>query len=155
MIYHGESGLADIGDTVKQAVMDLGPHKSKFDFICVTGMSGALVGAPVAIRLGIPLVVVRKPGDLSHSSRLMINGGAAHGKYLFLDDFISIGMTFRRIHRFMADLKSAEYAGSYLYENRILSWDNDDEAVVCYSDLDDDNLWNVYVRAIPDLEAVA
>lgn len=36
------------------------PHEDKFDAIAVTGVSGALVGMPIAMALGKRLVVVRK-----------------------------------------------------------------------------------------------
>lgn len=145
MIYHGEKGLADIAVTVRDTVKDIGPYKNRFDFIAVTGMSGVLVGSPVAIALNIPLVVVRKKGDNSHSWRPLINGDFAYGKYLFLDDFISIGKTFRRLAKIMSEHNSGpEYAGTYLYENRWLSWDGD--GLVSFSHLHDDSKWCVSIN---------
>lgn len=151
MIYHGENGLADIAQTVKEAVRDISPYKRRFDFIAVTGMSGCLIGAPVAVALGIPLVVVRKKGDTSHSWRPLINGSAAFGKYLFLDDFISVGTTFRRLVNVLSNEDpNPEYAGSYLYEDRVISWDGD--GIVSYRHLHDPAKWSVLVSSPPETD---
>jgi adenine/guanine phosphoribosyltransferase-like PRPP-binding protein len=149
VIYHGETGLADIALTVRAAVMDIGPYRQRFDFIAVTGMSGVLIGAPVAIALDIPLVVVRKKGDTSHSWRPLINGTDADGKYLFLDDFISVGNTFRRLVNVLsAHDSNPEYAGCYLYEHRQMSWDGD--GIIAYAHLHDPAKWCVSVSPLAE-----
>jgi hypothetical protein len=130
MIYSGHTGyLDDIASTVRDVTDDLKPHKQRFDFLAVTGMSGVLVGSPVAIRLHRPLVVVRKDRDICHSGgEDLINRVEANGRYLILDDFISMGNTYRRLReRFDTEELAGRtrYAGTYLYSDHMLSWEGD------------------------------
>jgi hypothetical protein len=137
MIYSGHEGyLDDIAETVRKADDCLRRHKSRFDFLAVTGMSGVLVGSPLAIRLHRPLVVLRKEHDACHSlSGDLINRREAFGRYLIIDDFISSGTTYRRLREFF-DVEDTglaartRYAGVYLYSGQTLSWD--DDGIVTY-----------------------
>lgn len=129
MIYSGHQGyLDDIAVTVREVEQALRPHKQRFDFIAVTGMSGALIGSPAAIRLRKPLVVLRKDDDHHHDGNDVINAAMANGRYLIIDDFISLGTTFDRIRQRFDKFEFAvhtRYAGAYLYSDRLLSWDGD------------------------------
>lgn len=80
-------------DRVRQVTAALKPLKTEFDSIAVRGMSGVLVGAPVALRLHKPLVVVRKETEQRHSSALALNAENVGKRVLFLDDFVSGGST--------------------------------------------------------------
>jgi adenine/guanine phosphoribosyltransferase-like PRPP-binding protein len=125
MIYHGKdhvssnarsiirSDLSDLGRSVQEATDTLQPHISEFDSIAVTGVSGILVGAPVALALGKPIVIVRKPYDDHHNSESVVNQHRAGKRYLFLDDFIGLGRTRERVIEALHD--KSKYAGSYLY----------------------------------------
>ena len=104
----------DLKDTVERAVSTLRPHAGEFDSVAVRGVSGMIVGAPVAIALGKPLIVVRKDTETSHGSALS-NYRHAGGSYLFLDDFISLGHTRRIVMEAMRDKTAARYAGEYMY----------------------------------------
>lgn len=124
MIYSGHRGyLDDIATTVRETTAALKPHKQRFDFIVATGMSGVLVASPVCIRLHRPLVVMRKAGEKSHDHCEIINGQYAEGRWLFLDDFISLGVTYLRVRACFYN--TARYVGAYLYETQLLSWDGD------------------------------
>jgi adenine/guanine phosphoribosyltransferase-like PRPP-binding protein len=114
---HGN--LDDLEAAVRKTTKYLREHSEKFDFIAVRGMSGVLVGAPVALRLRKPLVVVRKPGEDQHSYGKLVNGKHATGRYVFLDDFISGGGTRDAVKQALA---KCTYAGTYLYHSR--PWDN-------------------------------
>lgn len=103
MIYHSTdpdgrtySTLEDLALTVRNATEDLRPHRKEFDSIVVTGVSGLVVGAPVALRLRKPLVILRKASDDSHSGRHE-NIKNVGDRALFLDDFVSGGATQRRV----------------------------------------------------------
>jgi adenine/guanine phosphoribosyltransferase-like PRPP-binding protein len=63
---YAERTFRDLDLCVEQTRRDLEPHKHKFTSIVVTGISGLSVGAPVALALKKPLVVVRKrsPDDV-------------------------------------------------------------------------------------------
>lgn len=93
MIYDSRSHLDNLAGVVDTAVKFLRPRKRHFDSIVVRGQSGVIVGSPVALRLRVPLVVVRKPNDSTHSMYQVINGDNVGFRYLFLDDFISTGAT--------------------------------------------------------------
>lgn len=127
MIYNGhEDLLDDIPYTVRYTTAALRPHKARFDFLAVTGMSGVVIGSPLAVRLEKPLVIVRKPDDSSHSYGDLIGGAAARGRYMFVDDFIASGTTFRRVRERLDALDlDCRYVGAYLYSDKLLSWDGD------------------------------
>lgn len=117
MIYNDEyRGLDDLGDAVDRTAKALGEIADKFDFIAVRGCSGMVVGAPVALRLNKPLVIVRKPEEDSHSfGRSVINAQNAHGRYIFLDDFIASGATHRAVQEMLSLFDDASEVGTYEY----------------------------------------
>lgn len=126
MIYSGRStnfyNLEDLATIVAATVLNLQPHLRKFDFIVVQGMSGVLVGAPVSLMLGKPLVVVRKPGEpchhvhSGHQSRILgAEGIKGYRRGLFLDDFIAGGNTRDRCRRAINE-REALLVAIYTYE---------------------------------------
>lgn len=99
MIYTNNHGgtLEDLADVVNAAVLTLRPKKKYFDSIVVRGVSGMIVGSPVALKLKKPLVVIRKPNENSHSGNsLVVNLKNIGSQWLFLDDFIVSGATKQR-----------------------------------------------------------
>ena len=119
MIYHGSEGLADLRNVVASAVTDLKPVAGRFDSIACTGLSGVAVGVPVSLALDRPVVIVRKPGDAHHGSSVVENVEGMGDKFLFLDDFISLGETARLVVGQLESL-GGKHAGTYLYAKRIL-----------------------------------
>lgn len=124
MIYHTTRGdygdpydLDDLAETVDRAVQDIKPHLSDFDSIVVTGMSGVIVGVPVSLALGVPLVVLRKVSDDTHAFQRTINEGRLGERALFLDDFISGGTTRTRVKQFVT-AQGATLVADYLYRDR-------------------------------------
>lgn len=88
-------GLADVVRTTTEALRQ---QRHAFDSIAVSGTSGLVVGAPVALRLRKPLVVIRKPEDGSHARKgSHVNTSRAGKRVLFLDDFVSSGRTRSRV----------------------------------------------------------
>lgn len=69
----------------------------KVDLSCVivTGWSGALIGIPLADKLGLPITMVRKTSDReAHHSSYEIEGYVKRGTSgLFVDDCFSTGAT--------------------------------------------------------------
>ncbi len=63
--------------------------------IVCTGVSGLLIGPAVATLLKLPLVVVRRKGDPSHSSRPC--EGDRVDPYVIVDDLTASGATIARI----------------------------------------------------------
>ena len=120
MIYTGATdSLRDLDKIVRQTTADLRPYLDRFDVIAVTGMSGALVGAPVALRLKKPLAVIRKDTGDSHHGRGAIIGHAElrQSRALFLDDFVSGGTS--RLRVISAALKvKGKVTAQYLYRDR-------------------------------------
>lgn len=122
MIYGGEAGsgdLTDLSETVTRSIAYLKAHSRRFDFIAVSGMSGVIVGAPVAIALKKPLVIVRKAGDDHHGWEGAITGAKnAKGRYIFLDDFVSSGRTQRYVRDKLNESQvdpNVKYVGDFLY----------------------------------------
>lgn len=83
--------------------------------IAFTGMSGAIMAPMIAARLGVPLILVRKPFDNSHSGR-RVEGAYDADTYLIVDDFISSGDTVRNIvQEILAVNAKARCVGVYSY----------------------------------------
>jgi adenine/guanine phosphoribosyltransferase-like PRPP-binding protein len=68
----------------------------KFDTFVGTGLSGAVIVPRLAEDLGLNWLVVRKDNDGSHSD-LPVEGTLGR-RWLFVDDFVSTGATFKRVH---------------------------------------------------------
>jgi adenine/guanine phosphoribosyltransferase-like PRPP-binding protein len=113
MIYGSGGDLRDLRAVVERAITHLSQHADEFDSIAVRGMSGVLVGSPVALHLDKPLIIVRKPGEQRHSPDLVINKHNAGRRFLFLDDLISTGETRREVGR---ALRPAMEVATYLYQ---------------------------------------
>lgn len=117
MIYHsGSHDLDGLPEIVETAVATLKPHKQKFDSIAVIGVSGLVVGSPVALALGKPLVIVRKPDttERSHSYGAPVNMKHVGKRALFLDDFIASGSTRENVSRVVREA-GARLVGDYTY----------------------------------------
>jgi len=69
----------------------------KYDTMVGTGMSGAIIVPVLARALRKKFLIVRKDEDLksSHASRPWL--GVLGRRWLFVDDFISLGGTFARV----------------------------------------------------------
>lgn len=67
-----------------------------FDTIAFRGFSGAIIGTSVAQQMDKQMILVRKPGDDSHSGH-KVEGHKGVKKYIILDDFIDSGATKRAI----------------------------------------------------------
>jgi adenine/guanine phosphoribosyltransferase-like PRPP-binding protein len=96
---------------IQFAVRALKGHQ--FDAIAFSGMSGALIGPPVAMRLGKTFLMVRK-GSLDESSHspLSLEGDYAAKSYVILDDFSETGATVQRIKKeISAIMPAAKYVG--------------------------------------------
>jgi adenine/guanine phosphoribosyltransferase-like PRPP-binding protein len=90
----------------------------QFDTVIGTGLSGALVVPMLARALDKHFAVVRKP-DNSHSCERI--EGTIGDHWLFVDDLISSGETFRRVREAIQQLvierhgHHTEYVGTFLY----------------------------------------
>ena len=102
-------------EIVNQIVKFLGrPYRRKtFDSIVVRGVSGMLVGSPVAYRMKLPLVVVRK-SDGNHSGQ-SVEGYTYVKNYVVIDDFVSSGDTINEIRAKMQGYNSAKMTGLVVY----------------------------------------
>lgn len=91
----------------------------EFDAIAVRGTSGLLIGAPLAVRLGKNLLVVRKKAAQSHSS-YPVEGMLKfkQPKVLIVDDFCETGNTVYQIHRkIMTHCIEPTIVGVYFYNS--------------------------------------
>lgn len=115
--YDNEKGLSDLQEVVYQTARSIGQHLSEFDSIAVQGTSGLLIGAPVALILDKPLVIVREDAELQcwHSSDVE-NAANAGRRVLFLDDQISSGATLQDVKRKLGEHSEGRVSAIYLYE---------------------------------------
>lgn len=131
MIYHGESGLTDLNCTVRKTTARLRAARTEhpFDSIILTGMSGVLVGIPVALRLKVPAVVLRKDSDNCHTSGKWIGAEHLGVRCLFLDDFTSAGGTLRRVRRMVGQYTDGHsyIYGKYFYSTDKFEWGDEPE----------------------------
>jgi adenine/guanine phosphoribosyltransferase-like PRPP-binding protein len=109
-------------ERIRLAVRALTPWAEYFDAIAFSGMSGALIGPPVALRMGKEIIMVRKGATLpsgniskrstnAHSSHI-IEGDCAARSYIILDDFMDSGKTREHITARIAErMPDADYLG--------------------------------------------
>lgn len=96
---------------IERTVRALKPQLDKFDAIAFTGMSGCLIGPPVAMALGKEVIMVRKPDTSTHSG-YEVEGDYNAKRYIIIDDFRQTGETENRIvHAIKRDIPDAEYVG--------------------------------------------
>jgi adenine/guanine phosphoribosyltransferase-like PRPP-binding protein len=118
--------LAEVFDDF-DALVERARHRMalvKFDTIVGTGLSGALVIPRLAAALGCHWMIVRKDNDNSHSD-YKTEGTLGH-RWMFVDDLISTGTTYKRVREAITDLAgrrdfSTEHVGVYLYADNKLS----------------------------------
>ena len=94
----------------------------KFDAIAFSGMSGALVGPSLADRLNKKILVVRKEADVSSNQHnaYFVEGYRGPGRYIFVDDLIATGSTWKYVRRQLEEFDSSWiYSGSVLYRNKV------------------------------------
>ena len=121
----GEQGdLVDLQDTVNDTLAALTPRASSFDAIVVTGLSGVVVGVPVSLAMGKPLLILRKKDEQSHSQPgSFINSQLLREplRLLFLDDFAVEGETRSRVIDAVTQRGRARVTCEYLYKYE--TWD--------------------------------
>lgn len=99
---------------LRHAKLTLQGWAEDFDTIVVTGMSGALFGAPLAYILNKPLLVVRKELDTTTHGAQRLEGNHGLERYLFVDDMVASGDTLRYVvYGISAKLPNAKLMGIY------------------------------------------
>jgi orotate phosphoribosyltransferase-like protein len=86
------STLKKLVNKIVKAIKESG---IEFDGFVFRGLSGILIGVPVAMKLNKPYAVVRKKTESSHSDYL-VEGWTPY-KYIIIDDFICSGLTIKNI----------------------------------------------------------
>lgn len=95
-------------------------RKTKFDAIVVRGVSGMVIGSPVAYKLKVPLVIVRK-ADGNHSGQ-SVEGYSKFTGYVIIDDLVASGDTIQTIRdeiskEFHYPRSQPKMTGLILYQN--------------------------------------
>jgi len=86
-----------------------------YDTLIGTGLSGTLVVPTMARALDVRWAIVRKDDEQSHASTRI--EGEIGTRWLFVDDFISSGRTYRRVQAAVAaTVGNTVLAGAWLYE---------------------------------------
>jgi adenine/guanine phosphoribosyltransferase-like PRPP-binding protein len=106
------------------AVKYLKQYHDQYDTLAFAGISGAVIGPVVAMKLKKECILVRKDGDKRNSS-YEVSGYDDCDKYIIIDDFICSGDTAKMIQRKIHDalpgakclgileVQSLKGAGSY------------------------------------------
>ncbi|OBF73622.1 hypothetical protein A9X06_27450 [Mycobacterium sp. 852002-51759_SCH5129042] len=124
-IWLGSDYLDDVFDP-DSLIADARTHLTtagiSFDTLVGTGLSGALIIPILAFEFGVDYALVRTVGDSSHA-RTRVEGFLGNS-WLFVDDHIHTGRTFRYVHRTITDeAHSAGHvtslAGSYCYQRAL------------------------------------
>ena len=91
----------------------------KINAIVVTGISGSVIGGIISYITKIPLIIVRKSQDGSHSGYSIEYSNDIDGSclnYIFLDDLISTGYTLRRVNdKMKREFNHSKLVKIYLY----------------------------------------
>lgn len=89
----------------------------EFDAIAVSGYSGSLIVAPIALALNKNIILVRKDDEVCYS-KFQVEG-PMDGRYIILDDLICTGRTVSRIVRKIKQHLTpyAECNGAYLWHD--------------------------------------
>ncbi len=106
----------DHPDVIANRLMERVPVH--FDTLVGTGLSGTLIVPAVARMLGKHWLIVRKPGDGSHSNHIV--EGTIGQRWLFVDDLIASGNTVKRVLGDLtrverASMLSTQFVGAFLY----------------------------------------
>ena len=91
----------------------LEPIKDEFDSIVASGMSGLLMAAPVSLKLGKQLIVIRREGDKHAGAHLGIENSGS--RVLFLDDHVSRGRTFNECRQAIINYHEQYTPGAFKY----------------------------------------
>ena len=79
-------------------------HKTGFDSIAFTGLSGCLVAPMIAHSLKVAMIPVRRPYEHCHTGNIAeISHGYAYTKTLIIDDFIDSGATIATLFKVLRD----------------------------------------------------
>ena len=98
MVHDWDQSLDDLEKTVARALGDISRQSVSFDGIAVPGdVSGVVVGSPLSIALQKPLVIVRTHPNRCACHRKHVIGDVQGKKFLYVDDQISSGTTFRLV----------------------------------------------------------
>ena len=129
--------LDDLDDTCRRTYNALREIRDEFDSIIVTGMSGVVVGVPVALKLEKPVVIVRKGKDKddSHqfSGQIDVAGTRVINRYrigkrtVIVDDFRSSGETEFRLIDAAKSMGAATVATYWYRDNEVVHHDGRDD----------------------------
>lgn len=101
-------------ETVRAMSEALKPYD--FDALAFTGVSGMLIGPPIAMALDKSMLVVRK--ERSGHSSLIVEGDLGARRYVFVDECIASGDTYRRVKEQIEEARcAAECIGALTYWN--------------------------------------
>lgn len=112
--------LSEFVQTVKKTVAKARELKQhyEFDSIAFTGTSGAAMSYILSAELGVHLICIRKETDNSHyvKGHGLLEGNLSSKRYLFVDDFISSGSTFKRVRDLLVTMMpKATCVGGLMY----------------------------------------
>lgn len=100
MSYLSHTGLVTFDYAVKETEVAIHDKLHKFDSVLCTGLSGITVASIICYMYSKHLVILRKPNEQSHGKWLegnWLDENLDVRPYIIIDDFISGGLTLRRM----------------------------------------------------------
>lgn len=95
---------------------------NRVPILVATGVSGILGAGALASRLNLPVGVVRKDNDKTHSMyRVELPAVAVNSPWIFVDDLVDTGQTKTRVRKAISSIEGyrGEFLGTYLYESNV------------------------------------
>ncbi len=117
---------------VRRIVSAIKKSGVSFNAVACRGVSGLVIAPIIAHYFNKPLVVVRKPGELSQDNchgfeQIEVSSSKILQYYIIIDDLVSSGETIGTIVDDIKTsdqdiIKQANCAGVFLYESQVQTW---------------------------------
>ena len=112
--YHAYTEPKRLKRIVEKSARFLQEKGLDFDTIAVQGVSGLIVGSPLAMALDKKIMVVRKQGDKTHCTDVM--GFGKNQKILMIDDCVETGATvINMVSKIKFYCNNPTFVGLFLY----------------------------------------
>jgi adenine/guanine phosphoribosyltransferase-like PRPP-binding protein len=135
-----------LSELVDYFAIEINKDKEELDInsIAVIGVSGCVIGGALSLATGLPLIIVRKKDEKTHSFEGELNeveyiSTLDYAKYIFVDDVIDSGSTVERVNKIIG-----KNFGTF--QNM--------EKIYLYSEIEDKKFYEISGRKIPVLSVL-
>lgn len=115
--YHAYTEPKRLKNIVEKSARFLQERELDFETIAVQGVSGLIVGSPLAMALDKKIMVIRKQGDKTHCLDVM--GFGKNQKILMVDDCVETGTTLiNMVTKIKSHCFNPTFVGLFLYTGK-------------------------------------